>query len=50
MIQLTNTKQDEFINKYNRLSTNANNLLSTITMGTGFTAADRYQYLVNFNL
>ena len=50
MIQLTNTKQDEFMDKYNRLSTNAKNLLSTITMGTGFTAADRYQYLVNFTL
>lgn len=50
MIQLTNTKQAEFIDKYNRLSTNAKNLLSTITMGTGFTAADRYQYLINFSL
>jgi hypothetical protein len=50
MIQLTNTKQDEFMDKYNRLSTNAKNLLSTITMGTGFTAADRYQYLINFTL
>ena len=47
MIQLTNTKQDEFMDKYNRLSTNAKNLLSTIAMGTGFTAADRYQYLIN---
>jgi RsiW-degrading membrane proteinase PrsW (M82 family) len=50
MIQLTNTKQDEFMDKHNRLSTNAKNLLSTITMGAGFTAADRYQYLVNFTL
>jgi hypothetical protein len=50
MLQLTNTKQAEFMDKYNRLSTNAKNLLSTITMGTGFTAADRYQYLVNFTL
>jgi hypothetical protein len=50
MIQLTNTKQAEFMDKYNRLSTNAKNLLSTITMGTGFTAADRYQYLINFSL
>ena len=50
MIQLTNTKQAEFMDKYNRLTTNAKNLLSTITMGTGFTAADRYHYLVNFTL
>jgi hypothetical protein len=47
MLQLTSTKQDEFIDKYNRLSLNAKNLLSTITMGTGFTAADRYYYLIN---
>jgi hypothetical protein len=50
MLQLTNTKQAEFTDKYNRLSTNAKNLLSTITMGTGFTAADRYHYLSSFIL
>ena len=50
MIQLTNTKQDEFMDKYNQLSTNAKNLLSTIAMGMGFTAADRYHYLINFSL
>jgi hypothetical protein len=50
MTQLTNTKQAEFMDKFNRLSTNAKNLLSTITMGAGFNAADRYQYLVNFTL
>ena len=50
MIQLTNPKQAEFMDKYNRLNLNAKNLLSTITMGTGFTAANRYHYLVNSTL
>jgi hypothetical protein len=48
MIQLTSTKKDEFIDKYTRLSSNAKNLLSSIAMGDGFSAFDRYQYLMNY--
>ena len=47
MIQLTLEKQNEFINLYNELSAQAKIELQSITMGTGFTAADRYHYLVN---
>ncbi len=48
MIQLTSTKKDEFIDKYTRLSSNAKNLLNSIAMGDGFSAFDRYQYLMNY--
>jgi hypothetical protein len=47
MIQLTSTKKDEFIDKYTRLSSHAKNLLNSIPMGDGFSAFDRYLYLVN---
>jgi len=50
MTQLTIEKQNEFIDLYNELSAQAKIELQSITMGTGFTAADRYLYLVNFNL
>jgi len=49
MIQITTFKRDEFIDKYNRLSSNAKTLLNSIPMGVGFTAFDRYQYLINTN-
>jgi hypothetical protein len=47
MIQLTSSKKDEFIDKYTRLSSHAKNLLNSIPMGDGFSAFDRYLYLVN---
>jgi hypothetical protein len=47
MIQLTNSKKLELIDKYNRLTGNAKNLLNSIVMGEGFSAAERYQYLVS---
>ena len=47
MTQLTLEKQNEFIDLYNELSAQAKIELQSITMGTGFTAADRYQYLIN---
>jgi hypothetical protein len=50
MTQLTLEKQTELINLYNELSAQAKIELQSISMGTGFTAADRYQYLVNFDL
>jgi hypothetical protein len=50
MIQLTLEKQNEFINLYNELSAQAKIELKSITMGTGFTAADRYQYLATLTL
>jgi hypothetical protein len=50
MTQLTVEKQNEFMDKFNRLSANAKNLLNTINMGTEFTAANRYQYLINSSL
>jgi hypothetical protein len=50
MTQLTVEKQIEFMDKFNRLSANAKNLLNTINMGTEFTAANRYQYLINSSL
>ena len=50
MIQLTLEKQNEFINLYNELSAQAKIELQSITMGTGFTATDRYQYLINASL
>jgi hypothetical protein len=46
MIQLTSTKKNEFIDKYTRLSATAQSLLNSIAMGEGFTAFDRYQYLI----
>ena len=48
MIQLTETKKNEFIDRYTRLSSHAKTLLASITMGDGFTALDRYNYLINF--
>ena len=48
MIQLTSTKKDEFIDKYTRLTSNAKNLLNSIAMGDGFSAFDRYLYLINY--
>jgi len=50
MTQLTLEKQNQFINLYNELSAQAKIELQSITMGTGFTAADRYAYLANFTL
>ncbi len=50
MTQLTIEKQNEFIDLYNELSAQAKIELQSITMGTGFTAANRYQYLANFTL
>jgi hypothetical protein len=50
MTQLTLEKQNEFIDLYNELSAQGKIELQSITMGTGFTAANRYQYLVNFDL
>jgi hypothetical protein len=50
MTQLTLEKQNEFIDLYNELSAQAKIELQYITMGTGFMAADRYQYLVNFDI
>jgi hypothetical protein len=50
MLQLTPEKKLEFNKKYNHLSTEAKSLLSTIPMGTGFTALDRYLYLINSNV
>jgi hypothetical protein len=47
MIQLTETKKNEFIDRYTRLSNEAKTLLTSISMGEGFTALDRYQYLIN---
>jgi hypothetical protein len=50
MTQLTIEKQNEFMDLYNELSAQAKIELQSITMSTGFTAADRYHYLVNFDL
>jgi hypothetical protein len=50
MVQLTIAKQTEFMDKYQLLSTNAKTALSTIAMGEGFTAMDRYQYLSNYQI
>jgi len=50
MIQLTNIKKLELIDKYNRLTGNAKNLLNSMVMGEGFSAADRYTFLINANL
>jgi hypothetical protein len=50
MIQLTLAKQNEFIDKYTRLSSNAKTLLASIPMGDGFTALERYNYLANFEI
>jgi hypothetical protein len=50
MTQLTLEKQNEFIDLYNELSAQAKIELQSITMGTGFTAADRYQYLISVSI
>ena len=50
MTQLTLEKQNQFIYLYNKLSAQAKIELQSISMGTGFTVADRYQYLANFTL
>ena len=50
MIQLTLVKQSELINLYNEFSAQAKIKLQSILMGTGFTAANRYQYLINASL
>ena len=50
MTQLTLVKQSELTNLYNKLSAQAKIELQSIPMGTGFTAADRYHYLINASL
>ena len=50
MTQLTLVKQSELTDLYNELSAQAKIELQSISMGTGFTAADRYQYLINATL
>jgi hypothetical protein len=50
MTQLTLVKQSELTNLYNELSAQAKIELQSITLGTGFTAADRYHYLSSFIL
>jgi len=47
MTHVTETKKNEFIDRYTRLSNEAKTLLTSISMGEGFTALDRYQYLIN---
>ena len=47
MTQLTLVKQSKLINLYIKLSTQAKTELQSIQMGTGFTAANRYQFLIN---
>jgi len=47
MIQLTSPKQQAFIDKYQRLTPEAKSLLNSIPMGAGFTAMDRYLFLIH---
>lgn len=50
MTQLTSQKQNELVHLYSQLSNGAKLELNAIEMGIGFTAAQRYQYLISFNL